>query len=590
MLIQGERIMANKLTVEQKNILALFSDKKSDFLIPDYQRPYAWGEKECQTLWDDLFQFSFPDNDCDKFNADIDEYFLGPIVTFKNEDRKMEVIDGQQRLTTLMLLLRAFYDKYGSMQNERAIQASKLIEQCIWKTDEFGNPNKNALKINSEVATDKEKDEFLRILKSGLVKDTEKSKYASNYRFFQQKITEFLNAYPDFFSYFPVRIMKNCILLAIEAESQDTALQIFSTLNDRGKPLSDADIFKAQFYKFFSGIGQKDEFVRDWKDLDALCESIFHPLTGTPLDELFTRYMYFERAKQGIKSSTTEALRKFYEKDKYALLKDSQTFKNLKDLADFWNDVQNQNVDRFSDRVLRRLFVLNYAPNGMWTYFVSVYFMANKDKDGQLDDDAFYNVLLKITAFIWAYAITNPGVNALRTPIYSEMINVVKGEPVTFAGFLFDKDRLEATLNSYTFSNNRIITKSMLAWWAFHNDKQKLLSLESVFEIEHIYARNRYVHEQSLTNAGNIESIGNKALLEKRINIRASDYRFTDKAKYYVGFENNRGQKREGTGIQELLNMANTLSDFTENDIENRKADILSMFISFMEDNQLLAK
>ena len=43
-------------------------------------------------------------------------------------------------------------------------------------------------------------------------------------------------------------------------------------------------------------------------------------------------------------------------------------FENLIDLADFWNDVQNQNVERFSDRILRRLFVLNYAPNGMWTY------------------------------------------------------------------------------------------------------------------------------------------------------------------------------------------------------------------------------
>lgn len=45
----------SKLNIDQKSVRALFSDKKSDFLIPDYQRPYAWGEKECQTLWDDLF-------------------------------------------------------------------------------------------------------------------------------------------------------------------------------------------------------------------------------------------------------------------------------------------------------------------------------------------------------------------------------------------------------------------------------------------------------------------------------------------------------------------------------------------------------
>ena len=164
-----------------------------------------------------------------------------------------------------MLLLRAFYAKYGNMKNDKAVKTSKIIEQCIWKTDEFGDPDKNALKIDSEVATDKDKEEFLNILRTGIVTDNEKSSYANNYRFFQEKISEFLNAYPDWFSFFPIRIMNNCILLPIEAESQDTALQIFSTLNDRGKPLSDADIFKAQFYKYYSDKGQKDSFIAKWK-------------------------------------------------------------------------------------------------------------------------------------------------------------------------------------------------------------------------------------------------------------------------------------------------------------------------------------
>lgn len=51
----------------------------------------------------------------------------------------------------------------------------------------------------------------------------------------------------------------------------------------------------------------------------------------------------------------------------------------------------------------------------MWTYFVSVYFMQNKDDSGMLCDDAFFAFLQKITGFIWTYAVSNPGVNALRT-------------------------------------------------------------------------------------------------------------------------------------------------------------------------------
>ena len=479
--------------------------------------------------------------------------------------------------------------KNNNMKNDKAIKTSKFIEQCIWKTDEFGDPDKSALKIDSEVATDKEKAEFLDILRRGVVSDGEVSRYARNYRFFQDRIVEFLNCYPDWFSFFPIRIMNNCILLPIEAESQDTALRIFSTLNDRGKPLSDADIFKAQFYKYYTAQGKKDQFIEKWKNLEMLCDSLFHPMSGTPMDELFTRYMYYERALQGNKSSTTEALRKFYERNGYAILKSEQTFENLIDLANFWNDVQNQSVERFSDRILRRLFVLNYAPNGMWTYVVSVYYMANRAVDGTLDDDAFFTFLSKITGFIWAYAITNPGVNALRTPIYAEMINIVNGLPVRFADYLFITDQLQNALNNYVFSNNRAITKSMLTWWAFQDVGQELLSLESVLEIEHIYARNRNSKEHTLSNPRNVENLGNKAILEKRINIRASDYRFSDKSKYYIGYENARKQKKDGTKIKELRDLAAEMTDFTEENIVQRQTRIVFGFLKFLHENGLIA-
>ena len=500
----------------------------------------------------------------------------------------MEVIDGQQRLTTLMLLLRAFYSKFGHMQDKASVSTRQNIEKCLWKTDEFGEPDMAQLKIDSEVATDNDKDEFLKILKTGIAGKDMKSKYAYNFRFFQVSIDEFLQKYPTYFAYLPTRIMNNCILLPIEAESQDTALRIFSTLNDRGKPLSDADIFKAQFYKHFSKLGKKDEFIKKWKNLEELCERIFHPISGTPMDELFTRYMYYVRAKMGIMSSTTEALRKFYEKDSYSLLKDENTLSDLIILAEFWEDVSNQDAHRFSDRVLKRLFVLNYAPNGMWTYFVSVYFMQKKDADGMLDDDEFFAFLQKITGFIWTYAVSNPGVNALRTPVYAEMVNIVNDKPVEFAKYKFSADTVRSMFDNFSFNNGRPITKAMITWWTFQNDTQPLLSLETVFEIEHIYAKNRHEKEGTLTNPKNVESLGNKALLEKRINIRASDYRFSDKIKYYHGFTNTKGQTKEGTGIVELLNLTSSSTDFTEKDILERYDAMMSNFIEYLKLNDLL--
>ena len=557
----------SKLNVDQKTIMLLFSDKKSDFLIPDYQRPYAWEESQCQTLWDDIFTFAFPDNNYQKFEKN-EEYFLGSIVTFENENNKKEVIDGQQRLTTLMLLLRAFYAKFGNMQDDNSKNTRDRIAQCLWKTDEFGKADLNVLKIDSEVATDNDKDEFLDILKTGVISKDQKSNYAKNYIFFQQKIDAFLSEYPSYFAYLPARILGNCILLPIEAESQDTALRIFSTLNNRGLPLSDADIFKAQFYKHYSTKNQKDAFIEKWKELEEISGKIFRPLNGIPMDELFTRYMYFIRSKQGIKSSTTEALRKFYEKDKYAILKQDETLPNLKILVDFWNDVYTQNSERFSPNILRKLFILNYAPNGMWTYFLSVYFLHNKNKNEQLEENKLDNFLSKIIAFVWGFSFINPGVNALRTPVYAEMINVVTNKDVNFEEHKFEENTLRTAINNFEFKNGRPITRSMLTWWAFNKNNQTIPTINTNFDIEHIFARKRQENDKSLTNSKHLEALGNKALLEDKINIRASDYRFIDKVKYYTGFTNDKGQYKAGTIVSELLSLATNNNDFTEQEIK----------------------
>ena len=577
----------SKLNIDQQTIKELFSNKRSDFLIPDYQRPYAWEETECQTLWDDIFAFAFPENDYSLFKSDEDEYFLGPIVTFKNTDGKLEIIDGQQRLTTLMLLLRAFFAKFGDMQDSNSKSTSEDIAKCIWKTDEFGNPDKNKLKIDSEVSSDDDKEEFLSILKNGKVATGQKSRYAKTYMFFEEKINDFLQHFPTYFAYLPTRILNNCILLPIEAESQDTALRIFSTLNDRGKPLSDTDIFKAQFYKYYSDKGQKDVFIQRWKELEALCEDVFTASSGSPMDELFTRYMYYERAKQNNKQTTTEALRKFYEKDKYAILKRDDTFVNLERLAAFWKSIASQDDAVFSEKILKRLSVLNNAPNGMWTYLLSVYFMKYSDEEGKLDEEKLYVFLNRIIAFIWTYAVMRPGVNALRTPSYPAMIDIVNGKEVDFADFKFDTAQVRNMLTNYEFTNQRPITRSMLAWWAYNDDGQQLISNDTTLEIEHIYPKQRQINEKALSDKNSLESLGNKALLEKGINIRASDYRFEDKKKYYLGFTNDKGKTKAGTINHELTDMAKKRSDFQEADIKDRKKAIIDDFIQYVVDNGL---
>lgn len=577
----------SKLNIDQRTINDLFSDKKSDFLIPDYQRPYAWTQDECGTLWEDLYTFAFPNKSSQDFDSENDEYFLGPIVTFKNDANKLEIIDGQQRLTTVMLLLRAFYSKFETAQDDVTIETRKQIARCIWKTDEVGRPIFDRLKIDSEVASDNDKDEFLSILKTGEANDAMNSRYAKTFRYFTRKIADFVDETPMWTAYFPLRILNNVIMLPIEAESQDTALRIFSTLNDRGLPLSDADIFKSQFYKFYSQRGEKDVFIERWRLLEEGANSIFRPMRGTPMDELFTRYMYYRRAKMGIKDTTTASLRDFFSADAYAMLKDDNALSDLEALLGFWKRIDAQ--QGFSDQTLRRLFVLNYAPNGMWTYLVSVWLLSNKDKDGNLNEEEFCHFLNVITAFILAYAIERPGVNALRAPVYPEMINIVEHRPITFANYRFNASSIFERFRAYVFTNNRPVTKSILAWWAFNDDKQPLMSIDTNIEIEHIYARRRS-EVSPLTDRKNLELLGNKSLLEKRINIRASDYKFSDKKKFYKGFVDGSGKERPGTEIAELRRIAAEKDDFTETDIEYRTDRIISSFVGFLDQNGLIER
>ena len=123
-----------ELNVSHKSISDLFKGiKDKKFIIPDYQRAYAWDMEKCDILWNDFINFEKNRND------ENNQYFLGTIVTCKNESKKeIEIIDGQQRITSLFLLLRAFYKKLENMsQNDTTQNLKRQISPCLWEIDEL---------------------------------------------------------------------------------------------------------------------------------------------------------------------------------------------------------------------------------------------------------------------------------------------------------------------------------------------------------------------------------------------------------------------------------------------------------------------
>ena len=581
--------MAKQLNAEQKTVSQIFTDPKAKFLIPDYQRPYSWENEQCETLWADICAFAFPFDHA--FNPNGDQYFLGTILTFPNSSYESEVIDGHQRLVTFLLMLRAFYRAFESIECKNKENILTSIGQCIWDTDVFRNIDKTSVKLNSEVASDEDIAEFKKILETGEATEKNPSNYAKNYRYFQNAIAAFKEDRPEDFSYLPMRILDNCILLPIEADNQNTALRIFTTLNDRGMPLSDGDIFKAQFYKIFSLSGKqsKEKFVRRWKELEKVCNENFHPRKGTPVDDLFMRYMYYAKTKKAVKaderiSDTFSNMRDFYGEGSYKIFQSEEAFEDLVTLAQFWNDVAERN-EKFSPRVLKKLYTLNYSPYSVWSYVVSLYFMSNRDSENNLAEEKFCAFLDKVTAMILMNAILDLGTQNIRRPFVLEFKKIFHGEPLEFDRQFKPQEKIfRRRLAEMRFSNNRTVTRTMLTWWLFHNPAQELPPLGVDLQIEHIFAKKRQELHHLLTDPASLEFLGNKTLLEKTINIRASDFRLNDKKIFYLGD----GKSNRGTFNLELRHIAETRFDFVEEDILRRNEKIFAAFVEFLGEQNLL--
>ena len=131
--------------------------------------------------------------------------------------------------------------------------------------------------------------------------------------------------------------------------------------------------------------------------------------------------------------------------------------------------------------------------------------------------------------------------------------------------------------NNYKFTNGRPVTRSFITWYAFSFKGQELLDLKESFQIEHIYAKQRHIMENKLSDPSNLESLGNKILLEESINIRASDYQFEGKRKIYSGQE-RRGKNKESSKIAEIKQFSQQ-EKFDEQDIINRQNNIINKFI-----------
>lgn len=363
--------MAATIEVNKKSVLDILSEgKEHTFLIPAYQRPYEWDEERIRTLVDDLWNFTISPNG--------KTYFLGCIVTYENDEGQYEVIDGQQRITSLFLLLRAIYKKLENMELCDAVNNLKsTIEPALWYKDDItGKVSKDKIFIESRVIDSKNNEVFADILKTGEI-TKKKDLYSKNYRLFYDLLDGLSRDNPMQFYQFVNNILKNSVIFPINADSQDTALSIFTTLNDRGQQLTDADIFKSKIYQKMPQ-DKKDGFIDRWNALSEKCS-----YCDRSVQQCFTNYMAYLRAKDEDKDTSTPALRKFFTEDKDKRLSSPELMDDLESIANLWTVINRHEVIEGEDwsnnvRILKGLDILRSYPNELWVQPVVCFYLAQK--------------------------------------------------------------------------------------------------------------------------------------------------------------------------------------------------------------------
>ncbi|MEG4517426.1 MULTISPECIES: DUF262 domain-containing HNH endonuclease family protein [unclassified Microcoleus] len=246
---------------EEHPIKKIFSDDFV-FTIPLYQRPYAWTKEEAGELLEDLLTFLGEGNET---IGELNPYFLGSIVLIKSEQPAAEIVDGQQRLTTLTILLAALR---ASLPTEHANDLTTFLYQKGSLI--AGTPNRYRLNLRERDA-----DFFKAYIQNegGIkkLKQLNSAELMESQKLIKENAHLFLQRFHAVGEECCIRlaqfIITQCFLVVVSTPDFDSAYRIFSVLNNRGLDLSLTDILKADI------IGkipqqQQEKYTKKWEDTE----------------------------------------------------------------------------------------------------------------------------------------------------------------------------------------------------------------------------------------------------------------------------------------------------------------------------------
>ena len=517
--------MSSTLTAHEKKIGQIFSDE-FEFNIPGYQRPYAWTTQQAGDLLDDLL--SFMRSQSSKI-SEMSPYFLGSVVLIKSEaSPTADVVDGQQRLTTLTLLLSALR---AHLPEQRAKEITSLIYQAGSVIS--GTEDRFRLMLR---ARDREffqdfvqrESGFSRLIEGTNLLTDSQSRIRDNAKLFHER---FQSLAADELIALAQFIVTRCFLVVVSTPDLDAAYRIFSVMNSRGLDLSATDILKADI---IGGIpeNERDTYTQKWEEIEeSLGRDDFVDLFG------HIRMIYRKAKSQGT------LLREFQEHVS-ALYKPKEIISDvIVPYADVYDQIVNSTYSStgHADAVNGYLNWLNRLEFSDWMPPALAFSIKHKNETAKMD--AFFAALERLA---YAMLVLRWGVND-RIERFSRLTKEIEvNADLTTPDSVLELSADEKASVLTSLDGPLYDTLAARARTSIILRLDDLLSgggatyAYPTITVEHVLPQNPATDSQWLTwfpdedeRKGWTHRLGNLALLTRKKNSSASNYEFQRKKEAY---------------------------------------------------------
>lgn len=277
-----------KITPTTLTLQQFFSVGNEQFLIPAYQRRYAWGERQQRELFDDI-----------RLLPSGDTHLLGTVLflsdTHKPGINQLELVDGQQRVTTITVLIRVLARRFEREEDsDAALELSKLL---LCK----GVDRKAQSKLQ---LGDLDHGDYVRVMEAGETSEVENACLAKAYEYF----TEWVDGLSvDQLNEFHHKLLNCASIIRLDVGAAKDAYKLFETINNRGLRLKPTDIIKNFLLGHASSlpIGTLDKVKDDWRKLIVA-------LDGLDSDDFFRQWLAGKLHRKVTKTKLVSDFKAYY--------------------------------------------------------------------------------------------------------------------------------------------------------------------------------------------------------------------------------------------------------------------------------------